>query len=513
MISNVVLTLTKMDTKRQNEIDYSTLTTVLIFLVTFLLVYINTRRQKRVPPGPVLFPVVGNIPSLASRDTLGRLDEFRKQYGDIFGLYAGGKLLVFLNGFDVIHDALIKKGSQFMFRAVPGFDQEEDVHTKGLIFTKGTKWKEGRSFALAALQEICYNDKSFIEHLVEYEVDDLINTILKNDEPFDIERFLNSSVQNVIFQVVYGHRFDLNDENLHWFQKFTRTNSEEYLKREVILNCLPFLQHLPGDLLGIQKSRNSFAKAMDFLSKLINNVKEKRKDTQRTSYVECYLDRLAFNESRGIESTFDEGDLKVAAYHLIVGGSETSATTIRWLLLYLIRNPQVQDRLHAEIADVLGNDSPSVRDKNRMPYMQAVILEGLRISHVVPLSMPHTVDQDTLFHGFLIPENCTVIPVLSTALKDPSIWEDPEEFIPERFLNADGSDVIIPKHFIPFSLGPRSCLGQTFATIEIFLFLTGLVQKLKFLPENDGDVPDKKGELATTFYPKKFNMRVVKRIN
>ncbi|XP_060562843.1 cytochrome P450 2C23-like [Ruditapes philippinarum] len=494
-----------------DETDYSTITTILIFLITFLLAYSNTRRQKRVPPGPALFPIIGNLPSLATEDTLGRLNELRKKYGDVFGLYTGSKLLVFLNGYDVIHDALIKKGSKFMFRALPSFDQEEDIHTKGLIFTKGTKWKEGRSFTLAVLQEICYNDKGFVEHLVDYEVNDLTETILKFDEPFDIERYLNSSVQNVIFQVVYGHRFDLNDEGLHWFQKFVRTSSEEFLKREVILNCLPFLQNLPGDLLRIQKTRDSFATAKEFLTKFIEDLKKQSRNTQRTTYVECYLDRIAANESRGIESTFDEEDLKIAAYHLGVAGFETTAVTIRWILLHLIRNPHIQDKLNAEVEAVLGKEPPSIEDRKRMPYMQAVMLEGLRISHVVPLSMPHTVEQDTLFRGYLIPENCTVLPVLSTALKDPDVWKDPEEFIPERFLNAEGNDVIVPKEFIPFSLGPRSCLGETLATIEIFLFLTGLVQKLRFLPEKEGVVPDQKGKLATTLNPSSFKMKVEKR--
>ncbi|XP_060562844.1 cytochrome P450 2C23-like [Ruditapes philippinarum] len=500
-----------MDSALFKETDYSILTTASVFLVTFFLVYINTRRQKGVPPGPALFPIVGNLPSLATRDILGRLNELRKQYGDVFGLYTGSKLFVFLNGYDVIHDALIKKGSKFMFRALPSFDQEEDQHTKGLIFSKGRIWKEGRMFAISTLQEICFKDKGFLEHLVEFEVNDLTETILKSDHPFDIERVLNSSLQNVIFQVVYGYRFDLNDDGLHWFQKTVRAQSKRFLAREVILNCLPFLEHVPGDILGIERSRVDYAAEMHFLSKRIEKFENQKKGTQRKTFVECYLEKMAANKSNETDSTFDEKDMKIAAHHLITAGSETSASVIRWILLYLIRNPHIQDKLCAEMTNVLGNEALSIGDRKRMPYMQAVILEGLRISHVVPLSLPHTVEQDTLFRGYVIPENCTIIPVLSTALKDPDVWEDPEEFKPERFLNATGNDVIIPKQFVPFSLGPRSCLGETLATIEIFLFLAGLVQKLKFLPEHDNEYPDQKGELGLTFTPLNFKMRVEKR--
>jgi hypothetical protein len=268
----------------ENGIDYSVITTVAIFFITFFLVYINTRRQKGVPPGPALFPIVGNIPSLASDDTLCRLSELRKQYGDVFGLYTGSKLLVFLNGYDVIHDALIKKGSKFMFRALPAYDQEEDVHTKGLIFSKGAIWRNGRNFVVATLQEICYNDKGFVEHLVDYEVNDLTETILKFEEPFDIELYLNSSVQNIIFQIVYGHRFDLDDEDLHWFQRTIRTNSEKFLKTDVILNCLPFLEHFPVDILGFKKSRSSFEKQLEFLTKMIEKLKNRNEKVHRKTF-------------------------------------------------------------------------------------------------------------------------------------------------------------------------------------------------------------------------------------
>ncbi|XP_045197520.2 cytochrome P450 2B19-like [Mercenaria mercenaria] len=499
-----------MDSKRGNDHDYSTITTVLIFLLTFLLVYINTRRQKRVPPGPALFPIIGNLPSLVSSDTLGRLNELRKQYGDVFGLYAGRQLLVFLNGYDTIHDALIKKGSQFMGRAEPALHKEADIHTKGLLFPRGTRWKEGRSFALAVLQEICYRDKGFIENLVNAEIITLKETILKFEHPFDIERYLNSSVSNVVFQVVYGHRFDINDEDLQWFQKNIRDFADQYMKTEVIVNCLPFLQHFPGDILGIQKTTYKFSKVTEFQSKFIENLKRKT-SLGSCTYVESYLDRVAANKSNGVESNLDEDDMKIAAYHLIVAGSETTAATVRWILLHLIRNPHIQDKMYAEMTKVLGKEPPSVADRKRLPYVQAVVLEGLRISHVAPLAMPHTVQQDTLFRGYIIPEQCTVIPVISSVLKDPYIWEDPEEFKPERFLNADGSDVKIPKEFIPFSLGPRSCLGETLARIEIFLFTAGLVQKLRFLPEKEDLLPDKGGELKTIWNAKAFKMRIEER--
>lgn len=502
-----------MDPKREDT-DYTTITTVLVFMLTFLLVCINTSRRKRVPPGPALLPIVGNLPSLVTSDMLGTLSELRKQYGDIFGLYAGGKLLVFLNGYETIHDALVKKGSIFMERLIPSYDRETPMHTKGLIFANGKVWKDGKCFTLAALQEICYNDKGFVENLINEEISQLKQITCEFKGPFDIERYLNASVANVVFQVVYGHRFDIRDDELYWFQNQVKAFAADYMKREVILSCFPVLKHVPVDILGIQKTRVTIAKVMDFLDKLIENLKNKINDQsiQKCTYVENYLERIGANKRDCVlDSSFDEASMKIAAYQLIVAGSETVASTIRWMLLYLVRNPEIQERMYTEITRVLGNESPAVADRKRLPYVNAVVLETLRISHVAPLAMPHTVLHDTLFRGYLIPEQCTVIPNLSTALKDPLIWEHPDEFRPERFLNEAGSDITIPKEFIPFSLGPRACLGETLARLEIFLFITGLVQQMRLLPEKDGLLPDTNGKLATTFNADKFKMRVIAR--
>lgn len=405
-------------------------------------------------------------------------------------------------------------GSAFMYRAKPAFDAESIYNSKGLIFSEGTLWKDGRSFALAALQEICFSDKRFVENVINEEVAHLTDTIIAKETSFDIERLLNSSVANVTFRIVFGHRFELDDSWLYWFQQTIRQFSEEYVKREVVLNCLPFIRHIPGDILGIKKTTGKMDEILEYMTKLIDNVKQNSNTevtNQACSFVGVYLERIAIDKEHGIQSSFEEENLKMSAYHLIVAGSETTATTIRWILLYLIRNPDIQDKMFSELSRVVGNESPSISDRKRLPYTHAVILEGLRISNVAPLAMPHTVTVDTAFKGYLIPEKSIVVPNLNSTLMDPLLWKDPCEFRPERFLNDAENDVVIPKQFITFSLGPRSCIGESLARIEIFLFIAGLVQNLKLCPESDGMLPDVEGVLATTFNTKPFKMRVFKR--
>ncbi|XP_060601035.1 cytochrome P450 2F2-like, partial [Ruditapes philippinarum] len=94
--------------------------TILVAVVIFMITYLTTRRDKNVPPGPNRWPIIGNIGSLIGGDTLDKLAELRKKYGDIFGVYLGSELTIFLNGYDTIHEALVKRGTVFSVKGIFG---------------------------------------------------------------------------------------------------------------------------------------------------------------------------------------------------------------------------------------------------------------------------------------------------------------------------------------------------------------------------------------------------------
>lgn len=491
-------------------LDCSWLTTLLVFVVTFLLAYISTRRPTGIPPGPALIPVIGNLHTMAIGDLLKNLRKLRMQHGDIFSLYLGNELMIFLNGHKVIHDAFVKKGSQFTGRPITEFHKMW-VKVPGIIFATGAEWKEQRRAAVEIFQDICFkqNGKA-VAKVVKSEVEKLLQVLGQQKEPFDLDSFVTISVCNVICQVVYSTCYDFDDPVIKNYLNEVQQGAKVFMVAQTLCNSFPFLQSLPFDFIKVKRVNDMETKVRAFMESNVDKVKRSSND-RLSNFVQQYLKKVEVNKEEGKQSSMDESHLVSVLIDLFAAGTETTANTVRWIILYLIGKQDIQNRLYKEISATVGSSFPAITDRNSLPYTQAVILEGLRIAPAVPLGIPHTVPRDTIFHDYKIPKNCSVMANINSALMDPDIWPNPEQFRPERFLNADQTEVVIPKEFVPFSTGPRSCIGETFSRIELHLFVTALFQKFRFLPENDDKIPKPIGNLGVSYSPPAFNVRVEKR--
>lgn len=132
----------------------------------------------------------------------------------------------------------------------------------------------------------------------------------------------------------------------------------------------------------------------------------------------------------------------VQVYHhiseMFAAGTDTTATAIRWALLFLIHNPEVQDKMLQEITEVTGDVRlPLIADRDKMPYCEAVVNEVLRMGNIAPLSLPHMTSHDFTVAGYKIPKNTTLIPCLSPHTRDPDLFPNPDKFDPERFVTSD----------------------------------------------------------------------------
>ncbi|KAK6169269.1 hypothetical protein SNE40_020350 [Patella caerulea] len=168
------------------------------------------------------------------------------------------------------------------------------------------------------------------------------------------------------------------------------------------------------------------------------------------------------------------------------------------MILYLLHNPSVQARCYKEIQDVVGSGRlPSMADRPNMPYIQAVLHEVLRIANIAITGPPHTVDEDVIFHGYVIPKHTVVFANLDSVLADDKVWGDAGVFRPERFLDENGQ-LVKREEFIPFSIGRRVCFGESLAKMELFLFMTTLIQRFEFKPVDPDKLPTLKGVLGLT---------------
>ncbi|CAF5016627.1 unnamed protein product, partial [Rotaria sp. Silwood1] len=170
---------------------------------------------------------------------------------------------------------------------------------------------------------------------------------------------------------------------------------------------------------------------------------------------------------------------------------------------YIVAHPHVQKNIHEEIDNIIGKDRPPCdKDRSRMSYIEAVLLESMRCHCAGPILVPRATTQDITFHNYFIPKDTFILVNMWSAMKDEQHWSEPEKFEPERFLDENRRlrNVNHPA-MMPFSVGKRACTGEQIAKIQLFLILVSLFQKFEFRFANDWIPKDLCGQPGITLRP------------
>ena len=178
---------------------------------------------------------------------------------------------------------------------------------------------------------------------------------------------------------------------------------------------------------------------------------------------------------------------------LLLAGHETTASALTWALYWIHRFPSVRDALKAEVHGADLTDGMAIA---RLPYLDAVCQETLRIYPIAPITFPRLVrEQPFDLMGYTIPPETMVAPCIYLTHRRPDVYPDPAQFKPERFLNHQFS----PYEFLPFGGGNRRCIGMAFALFEMKLVLATLLQRFDL--QLVGDRPPKPTRRGVTIAP------------
>ncbi|XP_038669656.1 cytochrome P450 2J6-like isoform X1 [Scyliorhinus canicula] len=490
-------------------IVFDRFTVLAVFFTVFALAVDFMKRRKKCrnyPPGPWGLPFIGNIHQVDLNNPHPSFAKLWKKYGDVVGVQFGWTNTVILNGYETLKEALVKKSEDFADRPhLPMYQYMMKTAGDGIAFAKyGQWWKEQRRFAILTLRNFGVGKKSSEMRIVEEA--GFLNKELEDQKglPFDPNFLLTCATSNIICSTVFGERFEYNDKK---FLALLHVLEESFLLEGAIwgqlLNAFPFIRHFPGPQ---NKIFENHKKGIDFVQEIITEHKKSWDPNEPRDFIDAFLAEQ--EKMKHIPKTsFLESKMIGTILNLFAGGTETSSTTLRWALLYMMIHPNLQSKVHDEIDRVIGKErKPTLEDREEMPYTNAVIHETQRFGNVAPLSLPHQTYRDTEIMGYTIPKGTMIIPNLTSAMFDENIWSTPHQFNPGHFLNPEGQ-LVKQEAFIPFSAGRRVCPGEQLARAELFLFFTSMLQRFTFhLPVNEPTPSYTEAKFGITLTPLPYRL-------
>ena len=270
----------------------------------------------------------------------------------------------------------------------------------------------------------------------------------------------------------------------------------------------PIYEKLP-----IESNRKLAAAVGDFdewMNKIIKEKKEKNLEVENDSEECDLLDLLVqshnFNSSddsldefSSIKSsqnnnenevnnnkefhTLSDKQLKQNIFLFFLAGHETTSGSLTFIIDFLSKNEKAQQKCREEVYRVIGKENePHYDTVKDLDYISAVIKESMRLSSPVG-ALSRVANEDTTLNGYFVPKGTIIFLVTEYTQKDPDIWENPDQFIPERWL--DDKQKVPPFAYMPFGAGPRVCIGFNFALLEMKIVLSMLLQRFAFFPTGD----------------------------
>ncbi|KAH0632016.1 hypothetical protein JD844_020023 [Phrynosoma platyrhinos] len=314
---------------------FSSGTIVLLFALLLLIVFwFFTHPKKsslRMPPGPPPLPIIGNLHLLDIKRQDISFMKLSEIYGPVFTVHLGPRKVVVLTGHEAVKEALMSKDNEFIDRPyIPVFSQIQ--HENGIFFSDGDLWKTTRRFTLSSLRELGMGKKQIEGRILE--------------ELSFLTEMVNS------------------------------------FKGDAVFNVYPYL----GFLLKPHKMiLRRIEETCAILKKYIQAAKQSVSENTVGSYIDAMLFKQKEEENSKSKKMFYDANILASVLDLVMAGTETTATTLQWAILLMMKYPEIQRKVQEEIKRVLGSErAPTYEDKKHMPFATAVIHEVQRFASVVP---------------------------------------------------------------------------------------------------------------------------------
>jgi cytochrome P450 len=468
---------------------------VVTLVVTALVAVLMRKDNSGLPPGPRPWPILGNLPSLFSPSGPHRaITRLARQYGGILRLWFGDRLFIVFSDPMLLHETAVKKHHTYAGRVLLPSLKIISAEGKSLTFSNGERWTQLRRVAhsyfgtkggVCALEARAIAEKDLFFKWLDRRLA-AENGQLKQDLGIVLRRY----TLNVISKMTYSHRYqyDEHDNPTDTFD-IPREMSEDLIQKieemqKVVVepnlaDSIWWMEYVPGSLGAghLKKVKAIMARVFEVLGFFL----QMHKDTLDENNVRDFMDHMLI-QAKSVSPLQDDETIVSTAMEMVGAGTDTVGTTLTWIIVAAMCYPELQKKVQKEIDTVVGRDRDIVpKDAPNLPYLNAFIKEAMRWKPASPFGIPHRCTEDDVVNGYKIPKDAIILLDLFGASRNEKVWENPEEFNPDRFLPenipTDPTGKLMHKMgFIPFGCGTRACLGQKFARQELFLFAAHLFQ-------------------------------------
>ncbi|KAG6538395.1 trimethyltridecatetraene synthase-like [Zingiber officinale] len=438
------------------------------------------------PPGPRPWPIIGNLNLIGSLPYRS-LHDLSKKYGPLMSLRFGSFPVVVGSSVSMAKFFLKTHDISFVSRPQTAAGKYTTYNYSDITWSPyGPYWRQARKICLLELFSAKRLDS--YEYIRVEEVRALNRALFaaaSSASPVLLKDHLSTVSLNVITRMVLGKKyFDPTVESaIVSPEEFKEMLDELFLLNGVmnIGDSIPWLNFL--DLQGYIGRMKKLSRKFDrFLEHVLDEHNERRRREGTEFVAKDMIDvLLQLADDPNLEVKLERDGIKGFTQDIIGGGTDTSAVTLEWAFSELLRRPEVFEKASEELDRVVGRGRwVEERDIPSLPYIQAIVKETMRLHPVAPLLIPRLSREQTTVDGYDIPAGTRVLVSVWAIGRDPTVWDHPEDFRPERFegrtLDVKGHDY----ELLPFGAGRRMCPGYNLGLKVIQLSLANLLHGFRW---------------------------------
>ncbi|MEL7047703.1 MAG: cytochrome P450 [Pseudomonadota bacterium] len=433
-------------------------------------------------PGPKALPGIGNLHQLEADRLHLILEDWRKDYGDIYRIQLMNEPAFVISDIKIIKE-LLRDRPENVRRVSTLEDVLSDIGAHGIISSEGDHWRIQRkivAFALGGAQVRGFYPR--LKDLTE-KLKDRWTAAAKSDSVLDIPTEMMRYTVDVTSNVAFG--YDLNEA----------TDDGAGSIQEHLENVMPVMNHrmnfpvpywryvkFPHDR-RIDEDVTALRSKFD---EIVAASRSRLAKQNGGAVAENLLETMLLDQQKP-ESKLTDQDVFGNIFSLLLAGEETTGNTTAWVIYYLSRHRRAAERVRQEADEVFGDHDvmPDFEMASKLPYLTAVIKEAMRLKNVTP-AWPMETLKDLEVKGFAIPANTKFFMLTRTPMLEDDEGFPAWEFDPDRWLPGAPKAAHFESLTIPFGSGPRRCPGSTLAMTEIKAVVSMIVKSFDLLPVNDG---------------------------